>query len=79
MEKNHKDPTRKKFLFWSMVSIASLGLFKLLKSTKQEKPRTIKMLSEYGKLVEVEIDKIKSTGNKISDTEVHDWISPSKI
>lgn len=36
------------------------------------------MLTEDGKLVEVDITNIQNRGNKISDTEIHDWIKPQQ-
>jgi hypothetical protein len=71
-----KKLTRKKFLFWtagitSLLTIPSIFLFR---SKKQEaKPTTVKMLSQDGQLVEVDVSKISSQG-KIKDKDIHSWI-----
>jgi hypothetical protein len=75
--------TRRKLL----AGIGVLSAFSLWKATgfffkkKQviacappEEKKTMKVLSQDGKLVEVDISKIKILKGKISDQELQDWI-----
>jgi hypothetical protein len=75
--------TRRKLL----AGIGVLSAFSLWKSTglffkkKQviacappEEKKTMKVLSQDGRLVEVDISKIKILKGKISDQELQDWI-----
>ncbi len=71
MENSPKTPSRKKFLFWGSVSLTSFFLLNLFGKRKKPENETIKMLTQDGKLVEVDIASIKRSGNKISDTEIH--------
>jgi len=41
---------------------------------KKKAPTTTKMLTEDGRLVEVDISKIKKTGIKVSDKDVITWV-----
>ncbi len=75
--------TRRKLL----TSIGVLSLFSLLKATslfskkKQviscappKEPQTMKVLSQDGKLLEVDISNIKTRKGKVSDQELRDWV-----
>lgn len=75
--------TRRKLL----AGIGLLSAFSLWKTTglffkkKQvtacappEEKKTMKVLSQDGRLVEVDISKIKMLKGKISDKELQDWI-----
>jgi hypothetical protein len=78
-----EEKTRRKLL----AGIGVLSAFSLWKATgfffkkKQviacappEEKKTMKVLSQDGKLVEVDISKIKILKGKISDQELQDWI-----
>ena len=78
MENIQKTPSRKKFLLWGSVSLISFSLLKLFSRPNKQKKETIKMLGQDGKLVEVDIEMIKKTGTKISDTEIHTWLTTQK-
>ena len=68
-----KKTTRKKFFMWGIGILSSLTAFKLLAPSKK-KNKTMKMLTEDGKLVEVDITRIQRTGQKITDKEVLTWV-----
>lgn len=74
--------TRRKLLAGiSLLSIFSLfqsmGVFrnkkKIIACTPPEEKKTMKVLSQDGKLVEVDMSKAKSLG-KISDQQLREWI-----
>jgi hypothetical protein len=80
-DNNIKSVSRKKFVKWG--GLGSLGLliggrfakiFTGSSDTKPGKPTTVKMLTEDGKLVEVDMSKLPKERTKISNEEVHSWI-----
>jgi len=73
MEQNQNTTSRKKFFLWGLGIISSITALKLI-LPKKMKPTLVKMLSEDGKLVEVDINKIKKTGEKVSDKEISTWV-----
>jgi hypothetical protein len=76
MEKNNKELSRKKFLFWGLGISTVFVLPAFLRFTKKAPPpKTVKMLTQDGKLVEVEIQKITGTKTKISNKDIHNWIA----
>ena len=72
MEQKQNTPTRKKFLFWGLGILSSVAAIKLI--TPKKKGDTVKMLTQDGKLVEVDKDLLSARGKKISDTELQTWI-----
>ena len=76
MEKNKKDLSRKKFLFWGLGISSVFVVPSFLRFTKKTPPpKTMKMLTQDGKLVEVEIQKVSGTKTKISNKDIHNWIA----
>lgn len=73
METNQKNNSRRKFLWGGLGILSAVSAIKLIMPKKQ-KTDTVKMLSEDGKLVEVDISKIKNTGVKVSDKDVITWV-----
>ena len=75
--------TRRKLLAgMGVLSVFSLwkatGLFfkkkQIIACAPPEEKKTMKVLSQDGRLVEVDISKIKILKGKISDKELQDWI-----
>jgi hypothetical protein len=76
MEKNKKDLSRKKFLFWGLGISSVFVLPAFLKFTKKKpNSKMVKMLTQDGKLVEVDVEKISGTKTKISNKDIHNWIA----
>lgn len=73
MEQKQNTTSRRKFFLWGLGIVSSVTALKFITS-KKKKPETVKMLSEDGKLVEVDISKIKKTGIKVSDKDVITWV-----
>lgn len=81
METNQKDNSRRKFLWGGLGVISAISALKFIIPKKQKivipcapAATTTKMLTEDGKLVEVDISKIKKTGVKVSDKDVITWV-----
>ena len=70
--------SRKSFVKWGLGIVASLTVYKLAGSTGPKKPqadvKTIKMLGQDGKLVEVIQSTLPANRKKISDSELKTWI-----
>lgn len=80
METNQKDNSRRKFLWGGLGILSTISALKFIIPRKQKNviqcapATTTKMLTEDGKLVEVDISKIKKTGVKVSDKEITTWV-----
>lgn len=74
MEQQPTLPTRKKVLLWGVSIIASLTALKFLSSNKKKKIDTVKMLTQDGKLVEVDKSLLSTASKKISNKELQQWI-----
>ena len=82
MQQPDKLSSRKKFLIWGTAVLTSLTAFKLFAGSKKlsgsqegEKKTTVKMLTQDGKLVEVDAEKLGcGKRKKISDQELKNWI-----
>lgn len=74
MEQPTKTPTRKKFLFLGAAILSSLAFLKIIPRTKKENKETVKMLSQNGQLVEIDKAMLASSGKKINDKDLREWI-----
>ena len=74
--------TRKKFLLWSAAIFSSVTVLKIFSGSKKpnrpvdgENNGTVKMLTQDGKLVEVDKKLLASGSKKINDKELQQWIN----
>lgn len=80
METPQPPSTRKKFLLWSLATLGAATLMKFIRAEKQkpteigQKSDTIKMLTQDGKLVEIDRKLLASADKKISTDELKQWI-----
>ncbi len=74
MKQEEKKTSRKKFLKWGLVVIASFPVLKFMTGKKKKKTETVKMLSQDGTLVEIDKNFLAASGKKISNTELQNWI-----
>lgn len=80
MEQSPKTSTRKKFLLWSATLISAVTFSKYFHSTKKSTAiscgdrATVKMLTQDGSLVEIDKKLLASSGKKISNKELQEWI-----
>jgi hypothetical protein len=68
-----KNTTRKKFVLWSLGALASVSAFKYFIG-KKEKKKTIKMLTQDGKLVEIDNELLKTSTERITNEELKNWV-----
>ena len=83
MQRPDKISTRKKFLLGGAAILTSLAVFKKISARKSnlasqnnKDAATVKMLSQDGELVEVDVEKLYcGKRKKISDEQLKNWIS----
>ena len=75
-----KQKGRKSMLYW-ITGAASALIFWKWASTKKadpEKEEKVKMLTEDGQLVEVDPKYLSGNGKKVTNDEIHNWITKKK-
>lgn len=79
MEKNQNVRSRKKFLLWSAAALSSVTVLRFARRVRMKKPETVKMLSQDGRLVEINKELIAPIEKKkITDAELQHWIKTKK-
>lgn len=74
MQQPTNTPNRKKILWWGAAVLASFTALKFFGRNKKEPQRpVVKMLTEDGRLVEVNKDVLIG-GNKITNEELQQWV-----
>jgi hypothetical protein len=76
VENENKPVSRKKFVIWGAGALAVLtaARFFFRTKSKKEKTTTVKMLTQDGKLVEVEVSKLPTKRKKVSVEQLQNWI-----
>jgi len=78
MQDEKRPTSRKKFLLWTAAALSSVTALKFLsKPTKNNEPAKkdmVRMLTQDGKLVEINKDIIIHSARKISDKELQQWV-----
>lgn len=72
MQEAQPSTSRKKFLLWSATILSSATLFRFM--PKKKKTDTVKMLTQDGKLVQIDKKLLVSPGKKITDKELQQWV-----
>src|SRR5215216_4932734 len=76
MERENKSLSRKRFLVFGFGITSLLAVPAFLKVTKKKKDlKTVKMLTQDGKLVEIEITNVPAKKKKLKDAEIHTWVN----
>ena len=73
MEVEKQKYSRKKFVVWGVGILASLSVLKFGLTPKKKKD-TVKMLSQDGTLVEVDMSALTSKKGKVTNQELQTWI-----
>ena len=79
MQESEKLQSRKKFLLWSATALSSLSVLKFFKAPENKKTNTVKMLTQDGKLVEVNAADLPAKKKKITNEELQNWIKQNKV
>ncbi len=71
---NNKLQSRKKFIGVGISTAALFTAFRFFLPKKKKTTNTIKMLSQNGELVEVDIAALPTGKKKITNNELKNWI-----
>jgi hypothetical protein len=75
MQPGQQKPTRKKFIWWGATLVTAIAAVKWLpRIQKVKEPQTTKMLTQDGKLVEIDKKLLAKASKKISNEELQQWI-----
>ncbi len=74
MKNEESNIARRKFVGWlgvfSLAGIAGANMF----SKKAASPKTVKMLTQDGKLVEVDATALSGKRKRVTDNELKSWV-----
>ncbi len=74
-----KQSSRKKFLWWGAAAVTAITALPFFRRTKKIIPpaetTTVKMLTQDGRLVEIDKNLLASGGTKISTDELKQWVN----
>ena len=73
MEQNQNQSSRKKFVTWGLAILASATVLRFIIPGKKKKG-TVKMLTQDGKLVEVDETLLSGSKRKITDQELKSFV-----
>jgi hypothetical protein len=79
MDNNNKIQSRKKFIGIGISAAALVTAFRFFIPGKKKKTNTVKMLTQDGKLVEVDIAALPSKKKKITNKEMQNWIKNKEV
>ena len=79
MDNDNKLQSRKKFIGLSISGAALFTAFRFFIPGKKKKPGTVKMLTQDGKLVEVDIAALSSKKKKITNKEMQTWVKNNGV
>jgi uncharacterized membrane protein YvbJ len=77
MENENKNVSRKKFLAWSVgiSSLLAIPAFLKFSGKKNKGSKTVKMLTQDGRLVEINVADVPFKKKKIKTADIHTWIN----
>ena len=73
MKTENKNQNRRRFIGLGLVSAAVFSALKFILPSR-EKIETVRMLTQDGKLVEIDKDMIPGNKRKITDPELKAWV-----
>jgi hypothetical protein len=81
--KENQELSRQKFLSWGIGIASLLTIPAFLRSPKKKKEgicgkKEVKMLTQDGRLVTIDVTKIPETSTRIEAKDIHTWISKKK-
>lgn len=73
MKKEQNNTSRKKFIWLGTAVLAAIGSWKIFVRQNKNNKETAKMLTQDGRLVEIDKELI-TQGKKITDKELQHWM-----
>ena len=77
MNSENKNQSRRRFITWGVTSAAVFSAFRFFSPRKgkiTKSGKTVKMLTQDGRLVDVEVAGLTSRKKKITNKELQNWI-----
>ena len=74
METGKKMLSRKTFVRWSAGLLGLFAVAGVWFGQKRKKKSTVKMLTQDGRLVEIDAALLEKKGRKITDAELQSWV-----
>lgn len=79
MKKENKSISRKKFIVWGFgISLAAPAFLKIFARKKSESA-TAKMLTQDGRLVEIDVVNIPPKRNKLRTEDIRSWVNKTVL
>jgi hypothetical protein len=69
---------RRKVLYWIAGALSAMTVFKFFQRKEKAQPKMVKMLTEDGQLVEVDMNYLTGAKTKIKPDEIHTWVKRKK-
>ena len=69
---------RRKVLYWVAGALSAVVFFKFIPRKEKKKQKLVKMLTEDGQLVEVDMSHLSGQKRKIKPDEIHTWVKRKK-
>ena len=68
---------RRNFIYWAAAVASGLMFWKVSKITAKEEEK-VRMLTEDGQLVEIDVKHLAGGGHKLSNKELQNWVKRKK-
>ena len=69
---------RRKIIYWVAGALSAVMFWRYLPKKSEEKEEPVKMLTEDGRLVEVDLKHLKGERKKLKPDEFHSWVKRKK-
>jgi hypothetical protein len=85
MEQSTQKSTRKKFLYWGAALLSAVTFSKYFTPTKRPvaigcgETQTVKMLTQDGRLVEIDKKLLPASRKKVSNEELQKWVKNKSV
>ncbi len=79
MQPSQQPPSRKNFLLLGIAAFASALTLRFFTREKKKKPETIKMLTQDGRLVEIDNTFLALRSKKINNEELKQWVKNKPV
>lgn len=74
MKRNKKILSRKNFLTWGIAITSMLAVPSFFRAKKKD-TKKVKMLTQDGRLVEIDMENIPAKKEKIKSADIHTWVN----
>jgi intracellular sulfur oxidation DsrE/DsrF family protein len=79
MHPSQQKPTRKNFLLLGIAAFCSATALRFFTRGKKKTPETVKMLTQDGRLVEIDKTLLALRTKKISNEELKQWVKNKPV